>query len=191
MRRCAVVVLLLVAAGAEAGCGTAPRGTLGADGAVKLSFGVPGNRGQVLTLTEMAVTYTRGRGITIESVEPLTLRGSAATYLGTALLLPPRQGFAMDMSRHFPHIIGNVPFARLPYTTLNAKGSINLGLGFALRRPGLTVFNGVAVRYREHSQTFVAVVPLAARICVPAPRGGRHCTGPPTTDVPDASVKRV
>lgn len=176
----------LLAAGLLAGCGGHARGTLGADD-VKLSFGVPANVGQVLTLTEVAMSY-RGRGIAIESIQPLEMRGNAR-YLGTALLLPPRQGFGMDLSARFPHIVGNPRFTRLPYTTTRQRGSINLGLGFALRGPGVTTFAGVAVRYRQHGRAYVATVPLAARICVPFRRWAGRCASPAPAAIPEASIR--
>jgi hypothetical protein len=186
----AVSIAAALAGGVLAACGGDPApGTLGTHaGDIKLSMGVPAKPGQILTATQMAVTYRNGKGITIQSVEPLGLHGPGR-YLGTALLLPPRQGFEMSLSHHFPTIaIPTARWTRLPYTTTTSSGGINLGVGFDLTRPGETSFVGLAVRYRQHGHEYVAVVPLGVRVCVAKRRTGA-CAGPPIAQVPPESVR--
>jgi hypothetical protein len=186
----AATLAAALAGGVLAACGGDPAvGKLGAHaGGVKLSMGVPAKPGQILTATQMAVTYRDGKGITIQSVEPLGLHGPAR-YLGTALLLPPRQGFEMSLSHTFPTIgVRAARWARLPYTTTTASGGINLGVGFDLTKPGATSFVGLAVRYRQRGHEYVAVVPLGVRVCVAKHRTG-SCAGPPSAQVPEESVR--
>jgi hypothetical protein len=186
----AVILAAALAGGVLAACGGDPGGgTLGAHtNGVKLSIGSPAKPGKILTATQMAVTYHDGKGITIESVQPLGLHGPAH-YLGTALLLPPRQGFEMNLSHHFPTIALHAHWARLPYTTTTASGGINLGVGFDLRTTGATSFAGLAVRYRQHGHEYVAVVPLGIRVCVSDKTPSHSCDGPSTAQIPEESVR--
>lgn len=190
-RRLSPLVVACVLAGGAGGaaCGSTPGGTLGAHTrGVKLSLGIPADAGQDLTLTEMAVSYRNGKGITIETIEPLGLSGPSR-YLGTALLLPPRQGFEMKLAPQFPRVSIRGRWARLPYTTRTPSGSLNLGVGFALRGPGVTRFAGLAVRYLQRGRRYVAIVPLGASICVPRRHWAGRCSGPETVDIPDESVR--
>jgi hypothetical protein len=190
-RRLGAVLLAGAVAGGAAGAvdGGAPGGRLGAHAnGVKLSFGIPLDAGRDLTLTEMAVSYRNGKGIVIESVEPLGLSGPSR-YLGTALLLPPHQGFEMRVTEGFPRISLRASWARLPYTTTTRRGELNLGVGFAVRGPGVTRFAGLAVRYRQDGRRFVAIVPLGASICVPRHRWAGRCSGPTTDEIPGENVR--
>lgn len=176
------------------GCGSVPSppgGTLAAHaGGAKLGVGQPADPGQDLTVTEMALTFRDGRGIVVESIRPLGLSGNAR-YLGGALLLPPRQGFELKLAHGFPRIDLQARWARPPYVLTTARGSINVAVGFALRKPGVTRFAGLAVRYRQRGREYVTVMPLGIAVCVPAKRWARRCRPPTTAEIPDERTRRA